>query len=589
MIYNTLSKLYHEVKDLPSIPEQKAQEIGLILKEHVHALSSDLYQHQGHALLYRKICALDPRLAAPVIMINWTLFRMLKSFPVHTHMCQPELSHLAAFAAGLNEVKIEKARAIIAKTCSGAEEQAVALAAWIDLNQISLASVNLTPEELRGVAPYLRYVNYPLDPDLTFPNAQELSIKSDTVTQLELSPSLREFWFEGDALQAIHLPDMPYLKNFTCKSRSLTRLTFGNTPELQALTCLSNPSLTTVAVPNAPRLDTIWSNYCSSLTTLTLGNVGKLRRLFVSYCPNLTTIEAENGLSNCSYLDCQNSTNLRGLPQLPPTVTIYSGPTHGGLTSFRVNPQELDQNPRKVLLDLGQILLNNQPFPNVVWIDPLTNEPAKGIDAGGLRRQLVTTLCENLFKESFLSTEDELALRTFARLIALCSTSSLLLGEHLPDSFFYAVRAFLNEEELEEYPITPAVAVVAKELKSIPYFSLAVLQQHPAEFIKRVKGKPATKEAFLAHLQPRVMYDYFERFISENPHKLGDLVELFTSSRTLGNEPITITVKAERDPNSLPLIHTCSREVEMPLYPTYALFKEKLNLALSTLKTFENC
>ena len=292
-------------------------------------------------------------------------------------------------------------------------------------------------------------------------------------------------------------------------------------------------------------------------------------------------------------------------------------------------------------------------------------KPAMGIDAGGLRRQFVTTLLENLFKEQsgFHFTEElggklpllddlnhgdqVIALRVLARLIALCATSSLLMGEHLPLNFFYAIKALsdqeidsisfdkaleeglsnkiyysligekfenemqvgaavpadvvpmdldesigmeIDQEEIVKYPVMRPIAIVAKELKSIQGFSLDLLRNNTETFINRVKGKVVTKEDLLNSMliENFTIRRYFEKYLEENPDRCVKILELFTSCRTIGENPIYIHVFPNRDTGRLPSIHTCSQEVEMPLYSSYEQFKDKIEGAFQALGTFEN-
>lgn len=402
-----------------------------------------------------------------------------------------------------------------------------------------------------------------------------------TAVSLTTAPLLKKLEL-GDctALTTVTLPATPALEGIKFSgSERLTNLSLFHTPKLKYFDC-SSTSITTLQLPHSGQLRQLYCKHCPYLSRIHLDYAPLVQSFNCQDCGALTEIEVE-ALPNCAFFCCMNCPNLRSYPQLPPTSVVFSSGSNGFLT-FPVNPLELEQNPRQVLLRLGNILLANQPMPNIVWWDPLTNQPAKGIDAGGLRRQLMTTLCDHLGDLG----EDVLVWRIMARLIALCSTSSMLMGEHLPLSFFYALRAYLFPEGEIEHSVP--VATVAEELKRIPRYSLDLLRDNPARFIERVRGRPITKEALLAKMQFEGMREFFEKYMEENPHRLADLLELFTSCRTLGEEPITIRVFAERDLRLLPLIHTCSQEVEMPLYPTYELFKEKLNLALSALKTFEN-
>lgn len=410
------------------------------------------------------------------------------------------------------------------------------------------------------------------------------------------------------ALTTLSLPDTPQLKELLCERSGIAELSLPIAPLVNRINCHECRSLRRISIPDAPSLEAVLSAGCDALTTLSLPKAPSLRRIYCSGDLRLTTIEAE-AFRSLIELDCKGSP-IKGFPQVPSTARIYNE----SFITLIVNPHVLEIDPLYVLLHLATYLSENKPLPNIVWPEPLRN-------GGGERQQLLTTLFENLFKEgsqfsftarlggkipllSDLNNQVEvLALRTLARLIALCATSSLLLGDHLPHSFFYAVRArIVQEEDLSDLelseaatydtqrdayqklrPIRQAVEVVAQELQNIPRFSLDRLRNDPDRFIESVKGKPVAKETLLAHMRFEGMREYFEQYIEEYPQKLTTLVELFTSCRTLGGKPIAIRVDPEKDIEQLPRIHAFEHEVEMPLYPAYQFFKDKLNRVLSSV------
>lgn len=701
MEFRELSTSYEDTREIFTLWDpgsrrsQQLEKLCNYMNEHATALSADLNQNPEHSLLYRDIKSLGSiNVTMPFIKKIEIRAEILRSqineqFKNCLNTKNPQelidvrrqikdqfqpyvdrqlLSEIAALL-NLKGKKLADARPICAATCLQME----ALAAWIDLNKISLAKLKLSAEELTAIAPFLHYADLrglkDQDQDRLLPlciKAHQLLLDSITITELkELPPNLEVLECRCSALTRISLTAAPRLQDLDCHDcTALTTLELPETPLLCSVQCHGCVVLTSLIAPHTPQLELFNGNSCISLPALSLPYTPKLDRLSCSVCVNLRTvslpfapllkdinlsdcerlqtIESE-GFPNCSRFDCSDSPSITNFPQMPPTAAVLTRDSMQ-FNSFPVRPDKLEQNPRSVLLDLGTILLANKPFPNVVWWDLQTNAPAKGMDAGGLRAQLVTTLCENLFKEGsqfpfthveggklpllrdLQDIEDVTALRTLARLIACCSTSELLLGEDLPHSFFYTICSILNDQldyskpllnkiylnllglwndELnlhtnltnhsetlnnpDRFSIALPVALIANELKSIPHFSLNRLRCNPDGFIKHVKGTKVTKEAFLDRLScEAAMKMFFERFITENPHKLTDLVELFTSSRTLGDQPIEISIKPSLDSAALPLIHTCTKVIDMPAYPTYEIFRQKLTLAFETLKTFEN-
>jgi hypothetical protein len=135
---------------------------------------------------------------------------------------------------------------------------------------------------------------------------------------------------------------------------------------------------------------------------------------------------------------------------------------------MQVRANDLDQNALKVLLDLGyNYLLRGRFFPSIVFVDSATGVPA-GIDLGGLRRHVVSTIFKNLIdnEEMFARYDDEVimrlpklmpnagedmrtAMRTIGHLFALCySSDTMRTGVYFYPKLFTTILWLMNEENL---------------------------------------------------------------------------------------------------------------------------------------------
>jgi hypothetical protein len=568
-----------------------------------------------------------------------------------------------------------------------------ALAHWINAEKVPLLSASISENEAKAIAPYLHYVDYrglftweiPEKFVSSCKNAYELHLHDIRITELkELPPQLQVLTCFGcKKITAIDLSNCPLLQKLDChKCGSLTAIDLSHSPQLLKLYCGECP-ISTLDLSHNPLLEAVFCRQCPNITTLDLSHNPNLWEIYCPECPienldlshnpqlqyvdcsscPLSTLDFSNNLQlqrvNCNQcqrltslgaalpntleaLFCEECPNLSQLPQLPHTATVHSGNSRcGALNSFKVYPADLEKKPKQVLLDLGKILLQNKPFPNIVYMDPRTDLPTAGLDAGGLRRQLVSTLCENLFKKDsgfpFLEeagyqtptlSEDENpdALRTFARLLGLAATSSLLTGTNLDPSFFQSLftltdqeldqplsedlkkklymarqglslESFTKEDEkgmAEESGILRATAIAAKELKTT--LGKGFRKQNIKEFIVNVQGIPITKEKLKAniHCNNRNYKLWIDKFIDKLPltvgkqtYELKHLLMLFTGYYSLGGGPITIEVFPERKYlDSATVIHTCYQSMELPGDLNETLLHKELTDQLALLKTF---
>jgi glutaredoxin len=440
-------------------------------------------------------------------------------------------------------------------------------------------------------------------------------------------------------ISTLNVSHNPQLEELYCTSCSIESLDLTHNTKLETLSC-SGTSISALDLSNNPLLKNFYCKFCP-ISTLDFSNNLQLLRVNCNHCQRLTSLGAAlpNTLDS---LYCEDCPNLSQLPQLPHTATVYSGNSRcGDLHTFKVYPADLEEKPKQVLLDLGKILLQNKPFPNIVYMDPRTDLPTAGLDAGGLRRQLVSTLCENLFKKGsgfpFLEEagyqtptlsegENPDALRTFARLLGLAATSSLLTGTNLDPRFFetlftltdqelnqplsedlkkklymarqgLSLESFTKEDEkgmAEESGILRATAIAAKELKTT--LGKGFRKQNIKEFIVNVQGIPITKEKLKAniHCNNRNYKLWIDKFIDKLPltvgkqtYELKHLLMLFTGYYSLGGGPITINVFPNRKYlDSSTVIHTCYQTMELPGDLTEDLLKKELMAQLALLKSF---
>jgi hypothetical protein len=119
------------------------------------------------------------------------------------------------------------------------------------------------------------------------------------------------------------------------------------------------------------------------------------------------------------------------LPELPRDAQVEPRIGVEGFEKFIVNQEEFATDPAKILLELGnKFLLENHQFPNVYY--NLNGQPSEAIDAGGVRRDLISSLSENLFKgkgKGFLTMKEGIPLfqdgqddlyRTLGKILAFC-------------------------------------------------------------------------------------------------------------------------------------------------------------------------
>jgi hypothetical protein len=509
------------------------------------------------------------------------------------------------------------------------EKRLIATAHWINDKKISLNDSYLTTTELEKIAPYLQNIDLLL---LDIEDPESFLKKCSNAYSISISSN--------------------QLKNLS-----------GLSQELEELICIDCENLEQVDLSTSEKLKVFNCSGSTHLTTIDISKNEALEELMINDCTNLQSIgvlipETINTIS------CLNSFNLV-LPELSESITVNSNRLQNPFQNqssliqneeyFRVTSDEIESDPLKLLLRLGEELSHDTlEMPKIIYVDPTTGRALEAIDAGGLQRQFITTLSENLFKEGSqfpFTQEGEYktpilkdftdpnikALKTFARMVALSATSSLLLGTALDPSIFHACFSLtdeeidsidtekplredlktkiyaarqgvtvedLNEEDLNEINndqgTLSAIGLIAKELKnSLQREDFNRFKEDIPLFMESFQGHKVTAESLKEHIKcdNPIYKKWIEDFIDtldENPlekegkrYELKHLVMLFTGSYTLDQENITLEVYNERTyTESNCIIHTCTKTMELPHDLTEELLIDEIKGNLFSLNNF---
>jgi len=251
------------------------------------------------------------------------------------------------------------------------------------------------------------------------------------------------------------LPPLPLCAHLDCSYCPLLQA-LPALPLCARLVCHMCPQLQ--ALPQLPlcaRLD------CSGCPLLqALPPLPVCTDLNCSRCPLLAALPP---LLACTTLDCSECPLLQGIPELPARATIYSS-----LNSARLSIalSKLENNPEGVLDQLKEWFSRNRHFPNIVFLNP-DGSPNVGVDIGGLRRHLVSTLFTHLLSKNprregstplslfslrgdfpvQRSEEDAARWETVGKLFAFAYRDQLLTGIHFDPNLFSALFVLLNPTE----------------------------------------------------------------------------------------------------------------------------------------------
>jgi len=337
----------------------------------------------------------------------------------------------------------------------------------------------VTEDELKNLGPYLRYVdvrglfsstgignkfdildhysninillidNHKIEKLPPLPYCELLSLNCKNLIELPPLPNCKRLSCFGSKISV--LPDLPLCGELSCGG-CVNLTTIQDLPKCKELNCHSCVTLTTIQ--NLPSCEMLNCQGCFKLTTIQ--DLPKCKELDCSRCTTLTTLPQT--LPSCQNLNCEGCQLLTQLPELPYTAQVYGFGMRSGFAKFEVDVDKIAIDPKYYLLQLGKnYLLKRQTFPNVYYFHQ--GEPSLGIDIGGLRRDFITRLFENLFKGSKETTtinldanklypvietsEDAEGCRTIGSLFALCflKGSYFKVGEMFGKEYFQALQS----------------------------------------------------------------------------------------------------------------------------------------------------
>ncbi len=349
------------------------------------------------------------------------------------------------------------------------EEKNSLMAHYIERHEIPLKDLKgiLSDEKLLKLAPYLRYVNlkdfdvelgknilkeckylnYLRVADASFlggliklPFCQELVCSLCTnLTSLPQLPLCKKLICEG-CTRLTSLPEFPLCEGLFCDG--CTHLT--SLPELplcKELWCFGCTNLT--SLPQLPLCEKLYCFGCTNLTSLpelplcekldcygctNLTSLPELPLCERLKCPNCTRLAVLPPLPRCEYLRCYGCPLIE-LPELPfgaEVISVEEGVQGLPFTSLNIDIEKFTTDPKSLLLQVGEHLLQNKPMPNIYYFEK--GERNSAIDVGGVRRDFFSKIFMHIFQENGLKMEgsfpvaapsEETAYRTLGCLMAL--------------------------------------------------------------------------------------------------------------------------------------------------------------------------
>lgn len=243
------------------------------------------------------------------------------------------------------------------------------MAQLINRDQIPLNTLNLSKKELMDIGPHLTF----LDCRNIFDGWKTKEIDAF----LNSCPNL--ITLEINALQITKLPPLRHCRKLNCSG----------------CTCLGK-------LPPLPNCRILDCHMCTRLKRLP--ELPDCHTLDCSTCPELYELPS---LPNCHTLNCNWCSLLEQLPPLPNCHTLnfidcFSLDQNSIPLSFKsankrllVNVNDLNDNPLKVLLELGPRLLNGHPLPIIRLIEK-NGSISEGEDAVALRKSVISRLIKSL-------------------------------------------------------------------------------------------------------------------------------------------------------------------------------------------------
>ena len=364
------------------------------------------------------------------------------------------------------------------------EEHNEMLANYIECKKLPLSMLNLNKKKLLSLSKHLRYINL-----------EGFSSPTAALVGAEIIQNCPHPY-------KLILDNEEIIKNFSTLSNC------------EILYCKEFPNLDQLPkLPNCIRLDCI---HCDSLTTLP--PLPRCKAFNLKECNNIIQIP---DLLLCKSFHCLDCSGLRTIPFLP----VCQDYLVEGCTSlvpetdsdemnndepfnvaqfldeirseegdsdddeiaynereFNVDLDELSQNPEKILIDLNQLLVADDRLPRINYYK--NGEKNIATDEGGVRRDFMTRLFENLFlnerdlskkSKNFLkfdlqpdgecypsispdNQENEMkSYQAIGRIMAHCASETSSFKIHLPfsEAVYHCIATPLNlNEEMESWFIT---------------------------------------------------------------------------------------------------------------------------------------
>lgn len=317
---------------------------------------------------------------------------------------------------------------------------------------LSLSHLNLSKEELMTIAPHLKIVdctdlfNDDWSDDEMYQfldqcsNAEALKVNSSRITRL---------------------PDLNY-KVLDCQHTSIRELPALSNCE--RLNCSFCTALTQIRGLENCR----WLECTHCVALIQIQGLERCHSLACSFCTSLSQLPALSRCLDLNYLGC----SLLSESNIPERLRVnFQAPLYNYSGVYEVKVDELRQNPMKILLELSKPLLQGQGIPKIKFIEQDGRE-AGGIDAGGLRRILISRLMQELaahsqeqgqlsFEKEDLgllpvlkpdsgAVEDQIkGFRTIGALFAHCLRSDDVTGNVFDPSLFRMLTCCSFEDLLE--------------------------------------------------------------------------------------------------------------------------------------------
>lgn len=293
------------------------------------------------------------------------------------------------------------------------------------------------------------------------PKCEYLDCGFTNVASLPLLPACKDLRCQSTPLSSF--PALDVCEKLDCSHMEITAL--PTLPACKNLNCSECDQLAVIGPQ--PRIEGLDCHSCGKLTAI--GTQVRCLIIDCHDCPLLARVEEQPA---CRILQSDDCPMLTTIGDLAPAVQVFTeeAPTIRR-RHIEVNEKTLREQPAKVLKELGPRLMPGL-FPSVQFILD-TGHRSPGQDEGGLRRDLLTRLFENLHTTGaiaekapispealFTAQNDGLlplahndetreACFIMGQIFACCYNEELLVGPHFSSLLFDTLRT-LSEGDLKD-------------------------------------------------------------------------------------------------------------------------------------------